>query len=120
MLQLVEETLDEIALAIDRVVDGAANEPAAKAWNVGSCSGLTDEVENGVAVVTAVGDNVAPRRQIPQELRHDALVVSLPCGQNDANRQTIVVHDRVDLGAQSPTRETDGVILAPFLPPAAC
>ena len=72
---------------------------------MGSCSGLTDEVENGVAVVTAVGDNVAPRRQIPQELRHDALVVSLPCGQNDANRQTIVVHDRVDLGAQSPTRD---------------
>jgi hypothetical protein len=48
------------------------------------------------------------------------LIVRLPRGQNDADRQSIVAHDGVDLGAQSPTRETDGVILAPFLPPAAC
>jgi len=120
VLQLVEETLDEIALAIDRVVDGAVNEPAADAWNVGPRAGLADEVENGVAVVAAVGDDIAPRHQIAQEFRHDALVVSLPCAQNDANRQAFVVDDRVDLRAQSPTRETDGVILAPFLPPAAC
>jgi hypothetical protein len=26
----------------------------------------------------------------------------------------------MDLGAQSSTRATDGVIVAPFLPPAAC
>jgi len=120
VLQLVEETLDEIALAIDRVVDGAVDQPAPGAWNVGPRSGLADEVENGVAVVTAIGDDVGPGHQIPQELGHDALVVRLPRGQNDADRQSIVVHDGVDLGAQSPTRETDGVILAPFLPPAAC
>src|SRR4030095_5529316 len=96
VLQLVEEALDEIALAIDRVGAGAVNEPAAEAWNMGSCSGLTDEIENGVAVIAAVGDNVASRHQIPQEFRHDALVVRLPCAQNDANRQTIVIYDRVD------------------------
>ena len=120
MLELIEEPLDEIALAINRVVDGATNQPAAEARNVGSCPGLADEVENGVAVIAAVCDDVAPRRQVPQKLGHDALVVCLPRGQNDADRQAIVGHDRVDLGTQSSTRTTDGVILAPFLPPAAC
>jgi hypothetical protein len=99
MLQLVKEPLDEIALAINRVVDGAMNQPAAEAWNMGPCPGLADEVENSVAVIAAVCDDIAPGRQIPQELGHDALVVRLACGQNDADRQAMVVHERVDLGA---------------------
>jgi hypothetical protein len=52
---------------------------------MGPCPGLA-----------AVCDDV--RRQVPPELGHDALVVCLPCGQNDADRQAIVVHERVDLG----------------------
>ena len=87
---------------------------------MGPCSSLTDQVENGVTIVTTISDDVASRPQITQEARHGALVVSLPGGQQDTDRQALVVYDSVDLGAQSPTREADGVILAPFLPPAAC
>jgi len=40
--------------------------------------------------------------------------------QQEPDRQAILVDDGVDLGAQSSTRTADGVIFAPFLPPAAC
>lgn len=120
MLQLIKESLDEIALAIDRVVDGAIDQPAAEARNMGPSSSFANEVENGVAIVAAICDHVAPGRQMPQEVGHSALIVRLSCAQNNSYRQAIVIYDRVDLSAQSPTRTTDGVILAPFLPPAAC
>jgi hypothetical protein len=35
-------------------------------------------------------------------------------------RHSLLIDHRVDLGAQSSTRTADGVIRAPFLPPAAC
>jgi hypothetical protein len=120
VLQLVEEAFDEIALAINGAVDRTMNKSAAEAWNVRPCPSLTNEVENGITIVAAIGDNVASRPEVAEEAWHGALVVGLSSGENDANRQAIVVHDCVNLGAQSPTREADGVILAPFLPPAAC
>jgi hypothetical protein len=58
MLELVEKTLDEIALAIDRRIDRATNQPAAEAGNLGASSGLIDEVENTIAVVAAIGDDI--------------------------------------------------------------
>jgi hypothetical protein len=57
VLKLSEEALDEIALAIYRMVDGA-NEPATGAWNVSPCWRLTDEVKNAVAIIAAVGDSI--------------------------------------------------------------
>jgi hypothetical protein len=36
------------------------------------------------------------------------------------DRQAVLIDHGVDLGAQSATRTANGVILAPFFPPAAC
>jgi len=86
VLQLVEEALDEIALTIDRVVDGAMNKPAAEAWDVRPCSGLADKIENRVAVVAAVGNHVASGYHSFQQVGDGALVVRLSGGQTDADR----------------------------------
>jgi hypothetical protein len=40
--------------------------------------------------------------------------------QDQPHGQTVFIHQSVDLGAQSATRTADGVIFAPFFPPAAC
>jgi hypothetical protein len=61
------------------------------------CSGLADQVENGISGVTAVGNDVGARHQVPQEFGNDALVMCLTGGQNDTNRQAVVVYHRVDL-----------------------
>jgi hypothetical protein len=55
-----------------------------------------------------------------QQLGSRPQVVGLPGGENQADWQAVLVDDRVYLGAQSTTRTADGVIFAPFLPPAAC
>ena len=55
-----------------------------------------------------------------QKSRHGSLVGGLAGGEHDPDRQAFGIDHDVDLGAQSPTRATDGVIRAPFLPPAAC
>ena len=66
---------------------------------MGSSPGLPDQVKNGVTVVTPVCHDVAAWRQVAEELGGDALVVRLACGQDDADRQAVVVDDRVDFGA---------------------
>jgi hypothetical protein len=46
--------------------------------------------------------------------------VGLAGGEHQPQRQSVGADDGMDLGAQSSTRAADGVILAPFFPPAAC
>ena len=79
-----------------------------------------DQPDDGLSVVAAVGDRVARRRE-PVEQRRDAgLVRGLAGAEQQAQRQAAGVDHGVDLGAQSATRTADGVIRAPFFPPAAC
>src|SRR5689334_15971749 len=61
-----------------------------------------------------------PAFQAGQQLRHGTKIVFLPSGEHQAHRQSVLIDGGVNLGAQSSTRAADGVILAPFLPPAAC
>lgn len=55
-----------------------------------------------------------------EQVGRSAQIMSLSCGEHEPYRQTVLIDQSVDLGAQSSTRAADGVIFAPFLPPAAC
>jgi hypothetical protein len=55
-----------------------------------------------------------------QQIRCSAQIVGLSRRQGEPHWQTLLVNHGVDLRAQSSTRTADGVILAPFFPPAAC
>jgi hypothetical protein len=50
-----------------------------------ACSGLANEVKDGVAVVGPVSDDITIGRQVTEELRHRTLVVRLPGGEDDPN-----------------------------------
>ena len=119
MLELAEEALDEIALAIDAPVDGTMHEPMTGRGNVGLGSAGADQFEQRIGVITAVGNDVAAFETFKQK-RSGSQIVSLSRGQHQAHRQAVLIHEGIDLGAQSATRAADGVIFAPFLPPAAC
>ena len=73
-----------------------------------------DLLHKGAGVVAAVGHHMAGAAQGGYQLGAGALVTSLALRQGQAEGQTLIVHDGVDLGAQSPARETDGVIRTPF------
>jgi hypothetical protein len=90
------------------------------ARDAGFGAGATDQVDDGVAVVASISDDGGWDRQPGQQLRHGCHIGGLARREQQPHRQTVLVDDGVDLGAQSSTRTANGVIRAPFFPPAAC
>jgi len=120
VLELVEEALDEVALTVDGLVDGALDLAGPVRGDVGVSPEALDVGDDGFTVVATVTDNVAAGHGGVQQFRYRPYVVRLPSSQNQLVRQTASIHLDVDLGGQSSTRTANGVIRAPFFPPAAC
>jgi hypothetical protein len=119
VLDLAEEALDAVALAVDAPWHGSLDDAVAWCGDAGFRPGRPDKVEEGVAVIAAVGDDMAAAEAF-QKGWSGVEVMGLTGGEDDPDRKSILVDKRIDLGAQSATRATDGVIFAPFFPPAAC
>lgn len=79
----------------------------------------TDQIEQGIRIIATVGDDVAAFEAFEQT-RSGTQIMSLARGQHEPHGEAFLIDHRIDLGAQSSTRTADGVILAPFFPPAAC
>ena len=120
MFELVEEAFDEVALAVNALWHTALNFSVALGWDVGTNSSALGEVDEGLGIIAAVGDEIAGPAQARDQWNGGLLVGGLAGCQRQADGQSGPVDDDVDLGAQSSTRTADGVIRAPFFPPAAC
>ena len=84
-----------------------------------STTARRDEIEDGAGVVAAIRDDVPGRAMSGEEVADGCLVGGLPGQQRDRDWQAAVIDHGIDLGAQSSTRATEGVILPPFFA-AAC
>jgi len=120
VFDFVEEAFDEVALAVEGRIDGALNFAVALGRNMGLGAVLDDQREDGAGVVAAVGDGVGCGLQAGEQIADGGLVGGLAWRDREADRQPLAIDDDVDLGAQSAARSSDGVIRAPFFPPAAC
>ena len=120
MLKFIEEAFDEVALAVEFGWNLALNFAGPHGRDVSPSAGCSHEVEDKAGIVTAVGDEIAIGGQASDEFGNRRVIGGLPSADDDAQRQAALVDNRVDLGGQSPTRTANGVIRAPFLPPAAC
>lgn len=79
-----------------------------------------DEINDGAGVIAPIrNERLGGLEPIDQGF-DGGLVRGLTGRQNDPQRQAVLIDQGVDLGAQSSTRTADGVIRAPFFPPAAC
>jgi len=119
MLEFIEVALDQVALAVDATIDAALDEAIPLRGDMGLGAGCSDEIEQRARIVATVGDDVAAFETGEQRWCSDS-VVRLTGGQHEPHGQAVLIDNSVDFGAQSATRATDGVILAPFFPPAAC
>lgn len=119
LLEFAEEAFDQISMAVELWWDGALPADPALGRDVCLAAPGCHPVYQRHAVVAAVGYDGA-RQQRVQKGRRRALVGGLSGRDVQADRQAILIDDRVDFGTQSATRTADGVILAPFFPPAAC
>jgi hypothetical protein len=120
VLNLIEEALDEVALAVEFGWNRALNFARPHGRDMSPSASCSHEVDDKAGIVAAVGDEIAVGGQASDEFGNRCVIGSLPSANDDAQRQTALVDNRVDLGTQSPTRTANGVIRAPFLPPAAC
>ncbi|OAM83695.1 hypothetical protein A3840_00895 [Devosia elaeis] len=120
MLEFAKEALDQIALPIDGSIDRALNFAVTLGWDMGLPAAFGYQIDQVLPVVSAIGDNDRDSRQSSQQHGCACLVRRLPGAQRQAYRQTSFVDNGVDFAGQSSTRTTNGVIRAPFLPPAAC
>jgi hypothetical protein len=120
MLEAVEEALDQVSVAIEFTIDRADDADVALAGDVSGGSRGLDGLSHGSAEVAAIGDNIPTQGERSNQLRRSGLVRGLAWGEHEADRQATVVDNSVNLACQSPTGATNGVIRAPFLPPAAC
>jgi len=120
VFELVEEALDEVALAVDFGIDGALELAVALGRDVRRGAMGGDQLDDGAGIIAAVGAGVACRVEAGEQRRHGCLVGGLARAEHEAQRQAAAIDDDVDLGAQSAPRSSDGVIRTPFFPPAAC
>lgn len=120
VLQLVEEAFDQIALTVEFGGDWALDHPGPLRRDMRSAADGSDQVEYGSGVIAAIGDEIAIWSEALDELGNGSMVGGVAGRQRDSQRQALAVDDRIDLGTQSSTRAAEGVIRAPFLPPAAC
>lgn len=86
---------------------------------MGATTTRLDEVDHGAGVIAPVRDQgPGGFRAVDQRLQ-GGLVRRVAGGEYDPQRQAILINKGIDLGAQSSTKTADGVIRAPFFPPAA-
>lgn len=119
LLELAEVTLDQVSAAVEIGRDAALPADAALGRDVGRAAAGCDPLDQRKAVISAIGDDGAGGQRV-QQYRGHRLVRRLPGREVKPDRQPVLIHDSMDLGAQSATRTANGVILAPFFPPAAC
>ncbi len=119
LFELAEEPFDQVASAVEFGRDAALPAHAALRGDVRGAPARGHPFHKGQAVVAAVCDDGAGG-QVVKEQRSHRLVGGLPRRDVQPDRQAVLIDNGVDLGAQSATRTADGVILAPFFPPAAC
>jgi hypothetical protein len=120
VFEFVEEAFDEVALAVEAGINGAANLDVALRRDVGAGAVGLDEQDQALGMVAAVGDDGRGETDPLDQFGQGGFVGGLPRRQQQSARQAVLVDDGVDLGGQSATRATDGVIRAPFFPPPAC
>lgn len=113
VFELAEIALDEFALAIQFSIDGLA---VALGWDVRLAAAVSNEVDNGLCVIAAIGNQGSGGRHPFEQNLDRRFVGGLAGWQDNAQRQTILIHKCIDLGAQPSTRTADGVIRTSFFP----
>ena len=130
MLELIEEALDEVAVAVKEWAEGRDVLAVWHRLDVGP--GPAQGIAQPVAVVSAIGQRDLPVADAAEHVDGTASVMGLALGQLQQDRQAVGVDKRMDLGGQSASRapHASGVRLVPkggvrfrgtpFLTLAAC
>lgn len=86
VLEFAEDALDQVSLAIYAAIDGSVDDPLDGRGDVRLGAGGADQLERGISVVTAVGDDLLAFEACRQ-LWDGAEIVSLAGGEPQTDWQ---------------------------------
>ena len=101
VLQLGEEALDQVALAIEALAEAGLPLAVAFGRDVGRGALVLDQFSDAVSVVGFVGQHDGARTKMVKQPVGDLPVVCLPCGQAEPDREPLGIDDDVDLGREA-------------------
>lgn len=121
MLELVEVSLDEIALPIDPCAEGKGVRSVLLGRDIGPCASLCGEVSYGVAVVSAVSKQDRIGLERFQHGGGRLAVMRLSCRQDEIDRPAFGIDKRMDFRGEPATGTSHATIVGPpFFAVAAC
>lgn len=100
MLQLGEETLDQVALAVEPLAEARLPASVALRRDVGRGAPVLDQLADAVSVVGLVGQHDGARAKLVEQRVGDLPVMRLTSGQAEPDREAMRVDDDVDLGCE--------------------
>ena len=100
MLQLGEEALDEVTLAVEALAEAGLPLAVAPGRDVGRSTLFLYQLSDAVGVVGLVREHDGARAEVIQQAICDLPVVRLPRGQAEPDREALRVNDDVDLGRE--------------------
>ena len=120
MLELAEEALDKVALAIERLAEAGLPFAVGLGGDIGHCALRLDQVANAVAVIGLVTQYDGARRQPVEQPERGRCIVRLASRQAEPDREPLGIDDDVDFGGEAAARATETRIWTPLFAVAAC
>lgn len=100
VLELGEEPLDQVALAVETLAEAWFPAPVAFGRDIGRGTLVLDQLADAVGVIGLVGQHDSARAKMIEQGVGDLPVVRLPGGQPEPNWEALCVDDDVDLGRE--------------------
>jgi hypothetical protein len=120
VLQLGEEPLDQVALAVEPLAETRLPFAIVLGRDVGRGTLVLNHLADAVGVVGLVRQHDGTRAEMVEQSVGDLAVVRLACRQAEPDREALRVDDDVDLGREPAARSTETRIWTPLFAVAAC
>ena len=119
MLERVEETLNEIAFAVESEIAPTRGLSVGFGWDDRDDRSIVEGGDEGVGVEGLVGDQSAGINGFDQRLGASEIVI-LACAEHHLDRIAEGIDERMNLGGQSAAGSADSLRTVFFWAPALC
>ena len=119
MFEFIEETLNEIAFAVEGEVARAWGFSVGFGWDDWDNRSIVEGIDEGVGVVRLVGDQSTGVDGFNERFSASQIVI-LARAEHHLDRIAKGIDERVNLGGQSAAGSADGLRTGFFFAPALC
>lgn len=120
VLQLGEEALDQIALAVEPCAEVRLCPAIGLWWDIGERALLAERRPDAVSIVSLVRQNDCSGTNMIEQIFSSLAVMALSGGQTQPDREALPIDDRVDFGRKPASGTTETTISIPLFAVAAC